>query len=450
MNNRAIEVLQSDIGALRSKGFQVEKKVVPLTLLDAKHDLPLGAHRQEKIRRQRKRIRKLRRAGLPVQNTTGTSVSHAIIPVAIPAKVRARHLGVLLSFLLLVAAPAALTFWYLTEIAADQYASNVGFTVRKENAGSGLEILGGLTQIGSNETSDSDILYEFIQSQNLVQLVDARLDLRTLYSKPKNDPVFTISPDAPIEKLHDYWGRMVKISYGGNGLIQLRVLAFSADDAQQVAQVIFDESLAVVNRLNAIARQDATRYAQVELDQSLESLIAARQGLTLFRNDTQIVDPNADIQGQMSLLNTLNQRLAGALIELDLLSDGARVNDPRGDQVSRKITVIQARIKDERKKLGVGAGVDGKAYANLVGEYESLIVEREFAEKTYLTALTALNNSKAEAQRQGRYLASFIGPTLAQSSQYPERWVLLGLITLFAFVIWSILVLVAYSIKDRR
>ncbi len=56
-----------------------------------------------------------------------------------------------------------------------------------------------------------------------------------------------------------------------------------------------------------------------DLDLALERLKAAREALTAFRLANQIVDPNADIQGQMGLLNTLQAQQAEALIEFDLL-----------------------------------------------------------------------------------------------------------------------------------
>ena len=434
-------------------------------LLEEQTEKPTGQDRPRAKNRQRRKAAgqdaaqsaEKTAAAQPVvqqvaENTAPTppAAQSPVRPVAPAARMKPRHYGVLLSFLLMVIAPSAVTYWYLYSRAADQYASNVGFTVRKENTSAGVEILGGLTQLGGTETSDTDILYQFIQSQNLVELVDARLDLRAIYSKPKNDPIFTVAPDSSIEVLHKYWGRMVKISYGGSGLLQLEIRAFDPNDAQNVAQAIFEESSVVVNRLSAIAQNDATRYAESDLKRAKDELLIARQAITKFRNETQIVDPNADIQGQMGLLNNLNQQLATALIESDLLRDSTREGDPRLEQINRKIVVIEIRITEERKKLGVTSEGSGTAFADVVSIYEALVVEREFAEKSYLDALTSFNSARADAQRQNRYLAPFVEPTLAQTPQYPQRLILLGLVSVFIMVIWSILVLVAYSIKDRR
>ena len=67
----------------------------------------------------------------------------------------------------------------------------------------------------------------------------------------------------------------------------------------------------------------------------------------------------------------------------------------------------------------------------------------------YRAALTALEVAREDAARQSRYLATYVKPTLAQNAEYPKRWILAGLAGLFLLLIWSILALIYYSIRDR-
>ena len=417
--------------------------------------------RADILARKKKSIRKAKKraARAAAANPTMTSAVAAATlpdafempPVARGARFQFRHFMVLLSFLAMVILPSAGTYWYLHERAADQYASSVGFSVRKEEVGSAVEILGSISQVSSGSSSDTDILYEFIQSQELVEAVEAKLGLREIYSKPENDPFFAFPDDGSKEELVSYWNRMVKIFYNGsNGLIQLRVQAFDPKDAQNIARAIFDESSLMINRLTAIARTDATKYANDELDLALERLATARQAVTAFRNETQIVDPNADLQGQVGLVNTLQQQLASAIIEQDLLAETTQPSDPRNTQAERRVSVIRDRIAQERKKFGNANSEEAEAYADLISRYERLEVEREFAERFYLSALQTYDAARAEGQRQSRYLAAYVEPTIAQTPQYPRRLIIFGLVTFFAFLIWGVTVLVAYSIKDRR
>ena len=378
-----------------------------------------------------------------------------IRPVAQPASLRRRHWGLMVTFLILVLAPLIGLAYYLWTVAEDQYSSTTGFTVRSEETGGASEMLGGLAQLaGTSTASDSDILYEFIQSQEIVAAIDARVDLRTHYSAvwPK-DVLFGLWPDATIEDLVWFWQRVVRISYDqSTGLIEVRVLAFDPDAAQDIAREILRESQSMINALNIQAREDAMRYARIDLDESVERLKAAREALTAFRTRTQIVDPQTDIQGRMGVLANLQQQLAEALIEYDLLRDTVPGSDPRLTTAQREIDVIRSRIASERRNFAT-AGTERdhleEDYPSLITEYESLSVDREFAEETYRAALTALELARDNAARQSRYLASYIQPTMAGSSEFPRRGMLLGLAALVLLLSWSILALVYYSIRDR-
>ena len=350
--------------------------------------------------------------------------------------------------------PVAGSSWYLYTRAADQYASTLGFTVRSEDVSSSLDLLSGLgSSLGSSGGRDSDILYEFISSQELVRAIDAKMDLRRIFSRHYDtDPLLSFNTGGTIEDLTAFWQRMVRVSYdAGSGLIELRTLAFSPDEAQQIARLIYDESSEMINELSAIARSDATRYAQEELTLALERLKSAREAMTTFRLANQIVDPNADIQVQMGLLTTLQTQQVSALIEFDLISETASPNDPRVAQARRRLEVIEALIDNERQKFGTGgSGPTGQQFARTIAEFERLSVDREYAEATYATALNALDAARAEANRQSRYLAAYIQPTLAEKSEFPQRELIVAFVLLFSFLIWAICSLVFYALRDRR
>ena len=289
--------------------------------------------------------------------------------------------------------------------------------------------------------------------------IDQQLDLRRIWSRhAEDDPVFGLRKTETIEDLMDYWERMVQIYYdSGSGLIEVRALAFTPEEATAITQAIYDGSSAMINALSAIAREDSIRYAREELDHVVERLKVTRTEVTRFRNRYQIVDPSTDIQAQAGLLGSLQTQLAEALIEQDIFSETLGSNDPRLIQIERRVRAIHNQIAEERRKLGfdgVGnrgsAGSEGTVFADLVGEYERLVVDREFAEQSYISALAAYDAAKAEARRQSRYLAAYVEPTLAQKSQFPQREVLMGVISMFLLLLWAIVVLVGYSIKDRR
>lgn len=368
---------------------------------------------------------------------------------AAPAKPERRHLGVMMSFVMIVLAPLTAGIGYLAIIAEDQFDSTVGFSVRNEDMATPIELFGGIADVASSGSSDSDILFEFIRSQEMVADLDAIIDLAGMYTRAQ-DPLFAFDPSGTIEDLHAYWDRMVRVTYDtATQLIEIRALAFSPSDAQQIATAIFDESARLIDDLSAIAQQDTITFAKAELERSVDRLKDARERLTAFRVRTQIVDPTADLQGQMGLLSTLQQQLAEVLINADLLRESTRESDPRIANADRRIAAIKARIEDERRKLGRG-GSGEKGYAELLSEYERLAMDRQFAEQSYTVALAAYDQALAEARRKSRYLAAYINPTLAEASEYPDKPMLVAISAFFLMMIWGTAVLVFYSIRDRR
>lgn len=391
---------------------------------------------------------------IPAFMQARSDVASNIRPPAPEARWRKRHTMLMLSFIWIVLAPAMVCSIYLWTRAADQYASRVAFSVRTENQSAAIELLGGITELSRSSSSDADILFAYLSSQEMVAKVDLRADLRGIWSKVsrRQDPVFAFDPKGTIEDLQDHWARKVSISYDSStGLIDLEVRAFAPKDALVIANAVLAECTGMINSLSKTAQQDSIRFTQEELQKARERLKTARQALTQFRNLTQIVDPSIDTQNQMGLLVTLQRQLADALIESDLLQDTTRDNDPRITQAKRRIEVINLRIASERQKLGLGKdGESSGAFAALVGEYEGLIVDREFAESTYTAALAAHDAALADARRQSRYLAAHVKPTLAQRAEYPERFWTLSLVTVFGFFVWAIFCLVYYSLRDRR
>ncbi len=358
------------------------------------------------------------------------------------------------SLVALLLLPLATAVTYLYTFAEDQYASSVAFTIRQEETGSATELLGGLSALmGGNGTSNTDVLFEFIQSQEIVERVLQHVDLREHYEQFwSTDPVFSIWPGATIEDLLWFWRRAVRVSYDRNsGLIDVQVRARDAQTAQRIAQAIVNESEAMINALNEAARRETMAHAERDLQDAFDRLRAAREELAEFRARTQIVDPQADIQGRMGVLNNLQQQLAEALIDYDLLLQTSSETDPRVRQAQRRIEVIRERIAQERQTFATeNITVMETDYPRLLAQFESLQVDVQFAQQTYAAALTALDAARSNAARQNFFLATFIRPTLAQRAEYPQRALLSGLTALFLLLGWSILALIYYSIRDRN
>ena len=377
-----------------------------------------------------------------------------IRPMARQASMRKRHWGLVFGFFLLVILPLGGVGYYLAERATDQYASIAGFTVRQEESGSSAAMLGGLSQfVGGSSSSDADMLYEYLRSQDLVVAVNERLDLRAHYSVAyKVDPVFALKPDSTTEELVDYWKKIVLVSYDQNsGLINLTALAFDPETARDLAVAILEESQKLMNELNAKARSDSLKYAEEDLQEAVSRLKSAREALVRFRTRTQIVDPESDLRGRMGVLTSLQQQLAQAMIDYDIVAQDSGPEDPRVVQALRRIEVIRKRLAAERSDFAEeNAEGTEEAYPALMAEYESLTVDREFAEESYRITLATLDSARANAVRQSRYLSTYVQPTLPETAEFPRKLIIFALSGVFFLLLWVILSLMYYAVRDRK
>ena len=365
--------------------------------------------------------------------------------------VRQRHIFGILSFFCFVIIPVCIVTYYMLFRALDQYTSTVAFTVRSEEISSAVDILGGLRALGSGSSSDTDILYEYIQSITMLKELKGELDLNRIYSANfKIDPLYAFNPSGSLEDLGDYWPRMVKVFYDkGTGLIEVKVHAFEPAHSKKIAEAIYQSSSDMINKISAVAREDSIKYARDELDRALELLQNVRAKMVLFRSEYQLVDPETELGMQAGVINALQSQLSELLIENDLLISSSTSDDPRLEEIQERINIVNLRIAEERSKFS-SQDENYNSYSKLVSEYEELMVEKEYAERAYLASRTAYDAALIEAQRKSRYLAQYITPTTAESSQYPQRIFNIFLTFLGSLMIWMVVILVFYSIKDRR
>lgn len=373
-------------------------------------------------------------------------------PHVSPAKRRKRHNGLIVSFIICCIIPIFVIAYYLFAVASDQYSSKLGFSVRSEEASQISDFFGAFGSVSGASASDTDILYEFIKSQHLVQSIDEKLDLRSIYSSQEHDWYFAFDETGSIEDLHEYWNRMIKVNYEpGTGLIEVVVKAFDPQNAKMIADEILRRCSKQINELAAISRDDTTKYAKADLEKAVERLKEARVKLTTFRNKHQIIDPYQDAQIQSTRLTSLENSRSELQVDRALLISNSGSNDTRLKQVNKRIKILDDFIEEERSKIGVGAATGaGTSFSSVVGEFEALTVDREFAEQSYVSSLASYDGAVAEAQRQNRYLAAYILPSEAQKSLYPKRLTILFFTIFILFGSWSIMVLVYYSLKDRR
>jgi capsular polysaccharide transport system permease protein len=382
----------------------------------------------------------------------------APIRAAAPATAKGKKSYIKISALLAIALPTLLASIYFGLIASPQYVAEARFAVRgPDDMPAPTDALGALTGLGTtvtSTTSDSYIVTHFIESAQLVGNLQRSLDLRGIYTSDKADFVAKYRPydfEDTIEHLTTFWNS-VSWNYFEpiSGTITFTVRAFTPEDALKIARETVRESEKLVNKLSERAREDAISLAKMEQARAELRLKAARKAVQDYRDRKGQTDPVTTAAAKSALIATLEQELAKQ--EADIAGRTAFLNkDAPSVRVLRQTAdAIRSQIEQERAKIGnLQTGEQQQLMSASLTEFEGLQTERDFAQRAYETAATAVESARMRAGQQSRYLATYVEPHLPEDSLYPARLQMVLLVLLCATMAWAIGVLVFYGIRDH-
>lgn len=97
----------------------------------------------------------------------------------------------------------------------------------------------------------------------------------------------------------------------------------------------------------------------------------------------------------------------------------------------------------------LGSDSKGKSLTAIVGEFEVLDLEKQFAQNVVVAARQTLEKARATALAQHIYVTAFVGPNKAVISSYPRTYLSIALTALYAFMIWTIGLLVVRAIREH-
>ena len=359
-----------------------------------------------------------------------------------------------LSFLLFVALPAAVGTYYYVVVATDRYAASAGFSVRGLDSGGALDGIGSLTGLVSSgsTSSDSHIILKYLSSRDILERLQKDFDVRSSFSHTDIDPISRLAPDASIEKLVDYWDSMISSSFDStSGLIDFEVQAYSAGDAHRIAELVLQYTQDLINAMSENARADSVRFAESEVKLSEQRLLEALSNISAFRTREGSIDPAASAQLDIARISSLESRLVDIRTRIQAISNSVDADAPSMVMLRTQEKALQEQISQQT--IRIGSSSEGRLKTSATSQqlevYQTLEVEKSFAEQAYASAMASLEKARIDADRQQRYLAIYSAPALPQDAIYPRRAVNISLLLFVLFSIWGICVLIVYSVLDH-
>ncbi|MGC1466255.1 MAG: hypothetical protein WA792_11035 [Pseudolabrys sp.] len=390
---------------------------------------------------------------LPVRHVPDFSQVGQVLS-SLPAGRRRSYAG-LISFVICVVVPIIFASIYYFFIASNEYVSEFRFTVTDSNTPSAASAVSGLSSLlgGSAVPSSSQnyLVTDYLTSREAVDQLQAKINIKDIYSRPTIDWWSRFNASKPIEKFVPYWRKMVTADYDQvTGLATAQVLAFSPQDAYSVASELVILAEKLVNDIATRPQKDAVRYAENEVRRAEDRLKNIRGEMTKYRNMQGVIDPNSSVVVSNV---TLAQNLRASLIQLQ--TELGSLVQQNINATSPTAQVLQSRINATKAQLaGVEAQIskttDGsQALSKVVGEYEQLDLERQFAQNMVTSTMQTLEQARATAAAQHLYITPYVRPSVPESATYPKRFSSIGMVAITSFLIWVFGLLMIRSIREH-
>lgn len=366
---------------------------------------------------------------------------------------RHRRATLAISFVLLCALPSIIAVAYYTTIASERYAASASFVVRGLNTSAGsadlVSSFTGLTSTGST-TSDSYIIRRFLESADLVRILQEDLDLTEHYAAPSVDLISRFNSNESFEEFVSYWQRRISTTYDSTtGIVTFEVQGFDPNFTLALADRVLLAASELVNQLSETARQDSVRFAAREVDRAEERLSEAQLAIRQFRSDRGSVDPTVNARLDAELIASLETQLTDVQARREALSASVEANTPLLRQLEQVAAALRTQITARRAAIGDNVDEAGTATAEILAEFEALQLQLTFAQQRYASALSSLENARMDADRQQRYLAIFSRPFTPEEAIYPLVLRNIFLIVFGSFALWAISSLLAYAVRDH-
>jgi capsular polysaccharide transport system permease protein len=347
----------------------------------------------------------------------------------LPQLARRRSYGRLISFALCVILPTLAIAAYLYHFASDEYFAEFRFSVQQGTPSlPGTSVSSVLTSGGSSSPPSGQpssqggsgspavaalqdfMVNDYLSSGKAVDDLQRRINVKALYSREEINRLERFDARAPIENFVTYFHHFLWADFDQvTGVAIVTVKAFTAQDALLIAKTLAELAENLINEMNMRADRDAVRFAEKESESAEQRLNDARARLLEFRTNAGVINPSA------------------------------------GSPPSVLTTEQLSRVQREAAQHGVGA----HALADVVGKYEQIIFDQQYAQDSVLRARQTVDLARANAAVQHFYIEPYVTPELPESPTYPMRALDTCLAGLAIFGAWLLGLLLVRTIQDH-
>lgn len=351
-------------------------------------------------------------------------------------------------FLVWVILPSLLLAIYLTLIATEQYESEARFVIRSLDLQSSAQtgLVQALVADEGGVESDTAILQAFIESADLVALLDEQLGLRERWSSPEIDTISRLSPAATFDGLHAFFLDHVDVTAHAGGILTVRVRSFEAEEARDILDHILKEAEQFINQISRKLADEQIAYLREQISGLESNLAAIRTEQREFENEQGSLNLSSDMEMIYGNIGALEREKANQEAELDRLRSFLSPSAASIRTLQAEIAALNSQIRAERQRL---VGSDESINA-ILARSQTLQLEEEFARNAYAAAFQTLETARLEAVQKFKTLVRIQGARTPEETGYPRTGYLLLTTVLVLSLLFAIGHMILAVVDDHR
>ncbi|MDO5055538.1 MAG: capsule biosynthesis protein [Pasteurella oralis] len=351
---------------------------------------------------------------------------------------------------LLVIIPTLCSTVYFSFFASDIYISQSSFVVRSPKNQASLSGIGAILQSSgfARAQDDTYTVQEFIRSRTALAQLEKTLPVKQFYQEngdffSRFDPLGWFPEQ---EAFYQYFQKKQSINFDTvSGIATLNIRAFDPAQAQQISVSLLKQGENFINQLNERARKDTIFFAKQAVEDAEKRVNQTASALSKYRINKGVFDLQSQSEVQTKMISTMQSELINIQTQLEQL----RAVAPNNPQVKTLIARERSLKSEMQKQVNQVLG-GGNSLASQSAEYQRLMLDNTLAEQQLATAITSLQNTKAESERQQLYLEVISEPSKPDLALEPYRLYNILATFFIGLILYGVVSLLMASVREHK
>jgi capsular polysaccharide transport system permease protein len=355
-------------------------------------------------------------------------------------------------FMATVFLPTLIGGVYYAFVVSDVYISESRFVIRSPQRQQTSSVIGAIFSGTGFIRSQDDAfsVQDYVLSRDALRELNDKLAVKKAFSDTKIDFIARfpgLLKEDSFESLHEYYLKQITVNHkSASSIIELKVRAFTADQAHAINESLLMQSERLVNQINDRGRVDSIKFAQAEVGEAERKAKEAALALATYRNQRAVFDPERQSALQLQQVSKLQDELISAKMQLGQIR-GLTPDNPQIPVLQKRVQALTQEIAAEMSKISGGGG---NSFSNKAADFERLSLERAFADRQLASSMSSLENAKNESRRKAIYLERIVEPNKPDVSQEPRRLRNTAAILMLGLVVYGILSILLAGVKEHH